>query len=191
MLNLIIFGPPGCGKGTQSKLVARRFNLTHISTGDLLRREIRNNTDVGQKVEPFVDAGLLVPDKIVMRLLYHEILKYNDANGFVFDGFPRSVIQAKALNKFLNIYKIELLLVISIWVEKDELIRRMLGRGEDSGRSDDKEQIINKRLEVYQQRTKPILDHYRQQNKLHFVSGMAPVREVAGKIASLVDSKLS
>ncbi|MFW5778361.1 MAG: adenylate kinase [Bacteroidota bacterium] len=190
MLNVIIFGPPGCGKGTQSKLLARRFHLTHVSTGDLLRHEIRKESDVGKKVKPFVDNGLLVPDKIVMRKLYHEILKHSDTRGFVFDGFPRSVLQANALDKFMNIYKVELLLVIAIWVEKEELFRRMMGRAEDSGRSDDKEQIIDKRLQVYHLRTKPILDHYQQQNKLFFVSGMAPVREVAGKIASLVESKL-
>jgi len=190
MLNLIIFGPPGCGKGTQSKLVARRFNLTHVSTGDLLRHEIRKKSDVGKKVKPFVDNGLLAPDKIVMRKLYHEVLKYPDTNGFVFDGFPRSVLQANALDKFLNLYKIQLLLVIAIWVEKEELFRRMLGRAEDSGRSDDREQIIDKRLEVYHLRTKPILDYYQQQDKVFFVSGMAPVREVAGKIDSLVKSKL-
>ncbi|MFP4287626.1 MAG: adenylate kinase [Bacteroidales bacterium] len=190
MLNVIIFGPPGCGKGTQSKLLARRFHLTHVSTGDLLRHEIRKESDVGKKVKPFVDNGLLVPDKIVMRKLYHEILKHSDTRGFVFDGFPRSVLQANALDKFMNIYKVELLLVIAIWVEKEELFRRMMGRAEDSGRSDDNEQIIDKRLQVYHLRTKPILDHYQQQNKLFFVSGMAPVREVAGKIASLVESKL-
>lgn len=190
MLNLIIFGPPGCGKGTQSKLVARKFKLTHVSTGDLLREDIRNKTDIGKKVKPYVDSGLLVPDKIVMRKLYHEVLKYPDSNGFVFDGFPRSVLQANALDKFLNLYKIQLLLVIAVQVEKNELFRRLLGRAEDSGRTDDKEQIIQKRLEIYHLRTKPLLDHYKQQNKLFFVSGMAPVREVAGKIADMVESNL-
>ncbi len=164
--------------------------MTHVSTGDLLRHEIRKKSDVGKKVKPFVDNGLLAPDKIVMRKLYHEVLKYPDTNGFVFDGFPRSVLQANALDKFLNLYKIQLLLVIAIWVEKEELFRRMLGRAEDSGRSDDREQIIDKRLEVYHLRTKPILDYYQQQDKVFFVSGMAPVREVAGKIDSLVKSKL-
>ncbi len=190
MLNIIIFGPPGSGKGTQSSKIVEKYNLTHLSTGDLLREEISKDTPLGRKVKGYIDKGLLVPDKIVLREFYCRASEHMDSPGFVFDGFPRTIVQAEALDRMLNRQNIPINLVISVEVEENELFKRMMGRAEDSGRSDDAEEIIWRRIEVYKEQTLPLLNFYTKQGKLVPINGMAPVEDVFSKISHAIDTYL-
>ncbi len=190
MLNLIIFGPPGSGKGTQSARIVEKYHLIHLSTGDLLRDEMENGTPLGKMVRKYIDKGLLVPDEIVLKELYQKASTHMDAPGFIFDGFPRTIVQAEALDRLLEKRNIPIGLVISVEVDEEELFRRLMGRAEDSGRSDDSDVIIRRRLEVYKQQTHPLIAYYRKQGKIITVNGMAPVDEVFGKICQAVDKHL-
>ena len=188
MLNLVIFGPPGSGKGTQSARIEKKYRLIHLSTGDLFRDEMDNNTPLGNEVRQYIDKGMLVPDDIVLKVLYQYVADHADAPGFIFDGFPRTIVQAKALDDLLNEKGLPINLVISVEVEEKELYRRILGRGEDSGRSDDSEDIVRQRLEVYEQQTKPLLEYYNQQGKIVAINGMEHVDTVFSKITHAVDT---
>ncbi len=188
MLNLVIFGPPGSGKGTQSARIVEKYDLIHMSTGDMLREEMSKETPLGAEVSQFIDKGLLVPDEIVLKMLYQHISDHFGSPGFIFDGFPRTIIQAEALDKMLCDREVPINLVISVEVEEKELYKRILGRGEDSGRSDDSEGIVRQRLEVYKSQTMPLLDYYSKQDKIAAINGMAPVDEVFAKICRAVDT---
>ena len=188
MLNLVIFGPPGSGKGTQSARIVKKYDLIHLSTGDMLREEMSNETPLGKEVSQYIDKGLLVPDEIVLKMLYQHIIEHLGAPGFIFDGFPRTIVQAEALDKKLVGRGVPINLVISVEVEEKELFRRILGRGEDSGRSDDSEDIVHQRLDVYKKQTMPLLDYYRNQGKIAAINGMCPVDEVFAKICRAVDT---
>ncbi len=187
MLNLILFGPPGSGKGTQSCRVARRFNLVHLSTGDLFRAEVRKGTELGLQLAKYMRKGLLVPDTIVLKKLYQSAMEYCHSPGLIFDGFPRTINQALTLDKLLEKKNIPVDIVFFMVVDEHELISRMLGRAEDSGRLDDNEKIIYKRMEVYEQQTRPLKDYYQHQNKLSCISGMAPVDIVSERIAKVIE----
>ncbi|MFW5793030.1 MAG: adenylate kinase [Bacteroidota bacterium] len=187
MLNIIIFGPPGSGKGTQSSLIVQKYNLVHLSTGDILRQEIEEQTAVGKEAKKFIDDGLLVPDEIVLKILYHKASDNALAEGFVFDGFPRTIVQAEILDKMLEKRKMPIDVVISVEVKEEELFKRMMGRAEDSGRSDDNEETIKKRIEVYKNQTYPLIDYYRRQGKLVAVNGMESVDKVFEKISRSID----
>ncbi len=190
MLNLIIFGPPGSGKGTQSAHIVKKYGVTHLSTGELLRDEIEKNTSLGKEVSKFIDKGLLVPDEIVLKKLYASISEHVELPGFIFDGFPRTIVQAESLDHMLNQYCQPICMVVSVEVEERELISRLIGRAEDSGRSDDTKEVAFRRLEVYKEQTMPLISYYRKQGKMVSVNGMAPVDEVFKKISLAIDTYL-
>lgn len=190
MLNIIIFGPPGSGKGTQSARIVEKYDLIHLSTGDLFREEMEKNTPLGQEARKYIDKGLLVPDDIVLRELYSRASAHMDSPGFIFDGFPRTIVQAEALDQMLDKNGIPICLVIAVEVDKKELFKRILGRGEDSGRSDDSEKIVHRRLQVYEDQTMPLISYYREQGKFVSINGMAHVDEVFNKICLAIDTYL-
>lgn len=191
MLNLIIFGPPGSGKGTQSTKIVQKYDLLHLSTGELLREEMQKDTPLGREVSKYIDQGLLVPDDIVWRELYEYVSQHLDAPGFIFDGFPRTIVQAKALDCLLQEKGVPISLVISVEVEEVELFSRLLGRSEDSGRSDDSAEIAKRRLQVYKDQTFPLISYYKAQGKIVSIDGMAPVDEVFSRICKAVDGFLA
>jgi adenylate kinase len=190
MLNLVIFGPPGSGKGTQSARLVEKYKLIHLSTGDLLREEMQKDTALGKEVKKYINNGLLVPDEIVMKELYQVAIQHGNSPGLIFDGFPRTIHQAEMLDCQLEKRFVPISLVISVEVEEKELFRRMMGRAEDSGRSDDTEDVIWRRIEVYKSQTLPLISYYDKQGKIVSVNGMAPVDEVFEKISVSIDSFL-
>lgn len=186
MFNMIMFGPPGSGKGTQSKLVAEHYDFLHLSTGDLFRREIENKTALGDIVKAFINRGLLVPDNIVMREFYRYALMHQEASGIVFDGFPRNPKQAANLDMVFHKKELRIALVIFMQVPDHELITRVLGRAIDSGRTDDTIEIMQKRLEVYKTITRPVIDYYKVTRRLVEVDGTREVEVVANEIKDIV-----
>lgn len=190
MLNIIIFGPPGSGKGTQSAKIVEKYNLVHLSTGDLMREEIAKDTPLGREVKKFIDKGMLVPDEIIMRELYEKASEHLDSSGLIFDGFPRTIIQAEMLDQMLNKHGIPIDVVLSVDVSEEELFKRLMGRAEDSGRSDDTADIIWQRIDVYKEQTFPLIDFYKKQGKIVSINGMSPVEKVFGKITKAVDTYL-
>jgi len=188
MLNLIIFGPPGSGKGTQSARITKKYCLTHISTGDLLREEMARATELGKEIAGFIDQGILVPDDIVIKELKQTLKQYSLETGFIFDGFPRTLVQAEMLDEMLNSVAMAVDMVISIDVSEQELLQRLMGRSEDSGRSDDCEEVIWKRIEVYKSQSLPLIGYYADQGKLVKINGMDPVDKVFGKISHAIDT---
>ena len=190
MLNIIICGAPGCGKGTQSDLIVDKYKLTHLSTGDLLRKEIALKTELGREAESYISKGNLVPDKMIIDILSKAITgKTDDSKGIILDGFPRTVAQAEALETMMANLNKEIDLLIDLQVENHELIDRLLKRGETSGRSDDNMETIKKRLEVYQTKTAPVSDFYKNKNKYASIHGMGTIDEIFGRIATVLNSK--
>lgn len=190
MLNIIICGAPGCGKGTQSELIVEKYNLKHLSTGDLLRKEINEKTELGIVAETYISKGNLVPDSMIIDILTKTI-DAEDANspGIILDGFPRTVEQAEALEVMLNQRNRETTALLSLQVENRELISRLLKRGETSGRSDDNLETIKKRLQVYETKTAPVNEFYKNSGKYHAIDGMGTVEEIFGRISEVLDSK--
>jgi adenylate kinase len=166
MFNLILFGPPGCGKGTQSSNIIERYQLQHISTGDLLRHEVSNETTLGVEAKKYMDQGLLVPDEVVIGMISSKIDETPNTRGFIFDGFPRTKAQAEALDKLLDFKTAPIQLVLSLEVPEDELVRRLVERGITSGRSDDNEEVISKRIREYYEKTAPVASYYDSLGKL-------------------------
>jgi len=187
MFNIILHGPPGCGKGTQSALIAEKYSLTHISTGDILRKEIELHTAIGEIVKKFVDRGYLVPDDIIMREIFTSAIKKNGNKGLLFDGFPRTNFQAEYLDEILEHKCQKISLVINLKVDEEELYKRVHGRSSDSNRSDDNSDILKNRIEIYYLSTHPLIEYYKSQGKLYTVSGMAPVKDVFERICILID----
>jgi adenylate kinase len=188
MLNIIICGAPGCGKGTQSDLIVEKYKLKHLSTGDLLRKEIAEKSELGMIAESYISKGNLVPDEMIISILAKNIEGQN-GNGIVLDGFPRTVAQAEALQTMLSNNGKEISVLLDLNVERDELIDRLLKRGQTSGRSDDNMETIKKRLEVYELQTAPVSDFYRNLNKYASVNGMGSVDEIFERISTVLDSK--
>jgi len=171
MFNLVLFGPPGSGKGTQSENIVTTYNLHHISTGDLLRDEVSRHTPLGTEAKKYMDQGMLVPDEVVIGMISSKIDETPDARGFVFDGFPRTRTQAEALDKLLEFKQTKIHLVLSLDVPEPELIKRLVSRGETSGRSDDTEEVITKRIKEYHLKTQPVANYYFGSGKLETVTG--------------------
>jgi len=188
MFNMILHGPPGCGKGTQSALIAEKYLLTHISTGDILRKEIELHTAIGEIVKKFVDRGYLVPDDIIMREIFTSAIKNKGNMGIIFDGFPRTTFQAEYLDEIFERKGQKISLVINLEVDEDELFKRVHGRSSDSNRTDDNSVILKNRIEVYYKSTHPLIEYFESQRKLYTVSGMAPVNEVFERISILIDN---
>lgn len=191
MFNIILFGPPGSGKGTQSEYLIKNFGLTHVSTGDLLRSEIENKTELGLEAKKFIDEGQLVPDSVVIGMIKDLYTKKQDAKGFIFDGFPRTVEQAKALDTFLKEKNAPIQVLISLDVPTEELKKRLIERGKISGRTDDNEETIALRIQEYLNKTKPVEEHYKQQDKLKVVEGTGSISSISENIASLIKAYVS
>ncbi len=177
MFNLVLFGPPGSGKGTQSENIVTTYNLQHISTGDLLRDEVSRHTPLGTEAKKYMDQGMLVPDEVVIGMIDSKIDENPDARGFIFDGFPRTRNQADALDKLLEFKNTSINLVLSLEVNETDLIKRLVLRGQTSGRSDDTEEVITKRIKEYHLKTQPVADYYETQGKLERVAGDNPIPE--------------
>ena len=188
MFNLILFGPPGSGKGTQSEKLVEKFGFIHLSTGNLLRQEISEQTALGLQAKNFMDKGQLVPDEVVIGMIDTCLEKNKESKGFLFDGFPRTVAQAEALDKLLSFRKTAIDKVIALNVDEEELVRRLLKRGETSQRSDDTDEaIIRNRFDVYKQETEPVADYYRQQQKLQEIKGVGGIEEIFNQISSAIE----
>ena len=189
MLNLVLFGPPGAGKGTQSNLLIDRYNLVHLSTGDILRSEIAAGTNLGLEAKYLMDKGDLVPDEIVIGMISSKLDNNPQAKGFIFDGFPRTTTQAVALDNLLEGKGTSITSMISLKVDDVELIRRLLQRGENSGRADDQnKEIISNRINEYNNKTAPLKEFYANQNKLTEIEGIGSVDEISIKLYTLIDS---
>lgn len=177
MFNLVLFGPPGSGKGTQSENIVNTYQLQHISTGDLLRDEVARQTPLGVEARKYMDQGILVPDEVVIGMISGKIDETPDARGFVFDGFPRTRAQAEALDKLLEFKNTKIDLVLALDVPEAELIKRLVGRGLTSGRSDDNEEVITKRIKEYRSKTEPVASYYGSYGKLETIAGNHPVED--------------
>src|SRR6185436_12751823 len=170
MFNLILFGPPGSGKGTQSEKLVEKYGLVHLSTGNLLREEITNKTPLGLEAKAFIDKGQLVPDEVVIGMVDSFFEHHKEAKGFLFDGFPRTAAQAVALDKLLELKKTEIAAVLALEVTEEELVKRLLNRGKTSGRSDDtNEEVIRRRFAVYTNETEPVAGHYKKEKKFQSI----------------------
>ena len=189
MLNVVIFGAPGSGKGTQSELIIKKYGLFHISTGDVLRSEMKNGTELGKTAKEFIEKGQLVPDSLIIDMLAN-VLDSNEAakDGVIFDGFPRTIPQAQALNEMLKERGTAVSIVVGLDVEESELIDRLLKRGQVSGRSDDNYETIKSRLDVYNNQTSPLKDFYIKEGKYADIKGMGTVEEIFGRIEAAIDS---
>lgn len=192
MFNLILFGPPGSGKGTQSEKIVNKFGLKHLSTGDLLRREIGAKTPLGLEAKSFMDKGQLVPDEVVIGMIDSSIDQNSDAKGFLFDGFPRTAAQAEALDKLLALKKSSISKVLALEVSEEELVKRLLKRGETSGRSDDtNEEVIRKRLTVYKNETEVVADHYKALDKFERIQGEGTVDEIFEALSRAIEAEIN
>ncbi|WP_164108180.1 MULTISPECIES: adenylate kinase [Sphingobacterium] len=191
MLNLVLFGPPGAGKGTQSEKLISKYNLVHISTGDLFRAHIKNQTDLGKQVSQIIADGNLVPDSITIAMLEEEIKKNPEAKGFIFDGFPRTVAQAEALDQFLVDNDSAISGVIALDVNEEELTQRIAKRQEISGRADDAADKLKKRIEEYFGKTIHVLPYYEAQNKLSKVNGIGDIDTIFTELSHVIDSYIA
>ena len=187
MLNLIIFGPPGVGKGTQAIKLAEHYNLVHISTGDILRNEIKRETELGIMVKDFLDRGDLVTDELLILILESVFDDHKDATGFIFDGFPRTLPQAEALDRMMARKSYPLTNVLSLVVPLEELLKRLLIRSEDQGRTDDTEEIIKNRLIKYQKHTEPLIDFFQKKGIFTEIHGVGTVDEIFKKLCNIID----
>jgi adenylate kinase len=183
MFNLILFGPPGSGKGTQSIKIAEKFQLKHISTGEILRSEIKKKSELGLLAKILIDKGELVPDNLLIKILYAVFENNKGVKGFIFDGFPRTIVQAEELDKLLLKLNDGIFKVISLDVADEEVIGRLLKRAEIEGRKDDNKETINNRLKVYKQQTAPLLDYYKNQGKLIKINGVGSVDDIFNVIS--------
>jgi adenylate kinase len=190
MLNIVLFGPPGSGKGTQAILLKEKYQLFHISTGDIFRREIKGKTELGLEVTGYLDQGKLVPDEVTFKVLAAEILNNRDktGNGILFDGYPRTLPQAEIMDRFFDERGTPVSIVLSLVVHDEEVVRRILLRGKSSGRSDDSdEKVVRERLKVYKDQTLPLADYYRARGKYVELNGEGTVEEISGRLCAEID----
>lgn len=191
MLNLVLFGPPGAGKGTQSQKIVAKYNLVHLSTGDIFRDNIKGGTELGVLAKSFMDKGELVPDEVTINMLQAEVAKNENASGFIFDGFPRTVPQAEALDALMTKLNTSITLMIELSVPEEELTKRLLLRGKDSGRADDvNPEIIANRIAVYHKQTAIAADHYSRQGKYHKVEGVGAIDDIFNSISRVIDGNV-
>jgi adenylate kinase len=187
MLNIVLFGPPGSGKGTQSENIIMKYSLTHLSTGDILRAELAAKTELGLKAKAIMEKGELVSDEIVIGMIANKLDSNKETKGFIFDGFPRTVAQAKALDKLLAAREMKIDMMLGLEVEKNELVNRLLKRGEETGRADDNIETIENRINVYNTQTTPVMEYYQAQGKYFPVNGIGNIVEISQSIFGIVD----
>lgn len=189
MLNLVLFGPPGAGKGTQSEKLIEKYKLVHLSTGDILRSEITQGTALGLEAKKLMDQGTLVPDQVVIGMISNKLDSNKDARGFIFDGFPRTVAQAEALDELLKSKSSSISGMVALEVNSDELEKRLLLRGKESGRPDDANpEVIRKRIVEYNSKTAPVANYYKDQNKFSSINGIGTIDEIFDSICKVVDT---
>ena len=189
MLNIVLFGPPGAGKGTQAEVLVEKFKLKHLSTGDILRDRIAKKTELGILAKSYIDQGNLVPDEVVVGMIKNVVKENQDAKGFIFDGFPRTTEQAVALDEMLKELEIPLTGMLALEVEKEELIKRLLERGKTSGRSDDADvSVIENRINVYNEKTFPLVSYYSKQDKYHPIEGIGTIEEITTRLEKVINS---
>jgi adenylate kinase len=189
MLNIVLFGPPGAGKGTQSEKLIDRFQLVHLSTGDIFRANIKGETELGMLAKSYMAKGELVPDSVTISMLESEVNKYADPKGFIFDGFPRTSAQADALDNFLTSKGTEITAMLALEVEETELKARLLNRAQTSGRPDDADpEIIQNRINVYNRETAPVADFYRAQNKYRGINGIGSIEEISDRLFKAIET---
>ena len=189
MLNLVLFGPPGAGKGTQSQKLIEKHGLIHLSTGDLLRGEISQGTELGLEAKKLMDQGILVPDEVVIGMISNKLDANKDAEGFIFDGFPRTVAQAEALDNLLKSKESAISGMIALEVNDDELERRLLERGKESGRPDDANpEVIRKRIKEYNDKTAPVAGFYQNQEKFTSINGIGSIDQIYGAIDAVIEA---
>ena len=187
MLNIVIFGAPGSGKGTQSERIVEKYGINHISTGDVLRAEIKNGTELGKTAKGYIDQGQLVPDELMIDILASVFDSFEDSKGVIFDGFPRTIAQAEALKKMLAERGQDVTVMVDLEVPEDELMTRLIKRGKDSGRADDNEETIKKRLHVYHSQTAPLIDWYKNEKKYQHINGLGTMDGIFADICEAVD----
>jgi adenylate kinase len=188
MFNIVLFGPPGAGKGTQALKLVETYNLVHLSTGDILRAEMKRNSPLGKKVKNLIEKGELVPDEIVIELIRENLNNNKTADGLIFDGFPRTVEQAKSLDEMLKKESLNIALMVTLEVEEEELISRILLRGQSSGRADDSDQAtIKNRINVYNEQTTPVAEYYRQQGKHVSIDNMGTIENTFSQLKVYIE----
>lgn len=188
MLNIILFGPPGSGKGTQAESLIEKYQILHISTGDLFRYEMGNNTPLGLKAKEYMAKGELVPDEVTIGMLKNKVNSNPDARGIIFDGFPRTIAQAEALDSFLKEKETHVSVLVALDVPDEELVARLLNRGKSSGRADDNdEQIIRNRIQVYKSETAPVFDYYAASGKAVLINGVGSIQEIFDRLCEAID----
>lgn len=187
MLNIVIFGAPGSGKGTQSERIVEKYGINHISTGDVLRAEIKNGTELGKTAKGYIDQGQLIPDELMIDILGSVFDSFKDSKGVIFDGFPRTIAQAEALKKMLAERGQDVSVMLDLEVPEDELMVRLIKRGKDSGRADDNEETIKKRLHVYHSQTSPLIDWYKNEKKYQHINGLGTMEGIFAEICEAVD----
>ena len=191
MFNLILFGPPGSGKGTQSEKIIEKFNLVHLSTGDLLRSQIAQQTALGLEAKTLMDKGHLVPDEVVVGMISTALEENPEAKGFLFDGFPRTATQAEALDGLLEIKKTPVKVMLALDVSEDELVKRILKRGQSSGRTDDTDEtIIAARVAEYKNKTEAVADYYRKSDKVVMVPGEGSIDEIFERLSAEIEKRM-
>ena len=188
MLNIVLFGAPGCGKGTQASRLREHYGINHVSTGEVIRAEIARGTELGRSMEEYIKTGRLAPDAVVIGMIANYVAEHRDAAGNIFDGFPRTTIQAEEFDKILGGHGLGVTLMVDMHVPEEELVRRILLRGKDSGRADDaSEEVIRERLAVYHRQTAVVADYYTAQQKYAAVNGVGTMDEVFDRIAAVID----
>ncbi|CAM3976299.1 adenylate kinase [Flavobacterium antarcticum] len=189
MINIVLFGKPGAGKGTQAEFLKTKYNLTHLSTGDIFRFNIKGDTDLGKLAKTFMDKGELVPDAVTIKMLESECNNHPDSSGFLFDGFPRTLSQAEALDAFLESKNEQITATIALEADDEVLVKRILERGKTSGRPDDQDaEKIRNRYQEYNEKTAPLMDYYKGQNKFHSVNGIGSIQEITERLSLVINS---
>ena len=189
MINLVLFGPPGAGKGTQAEKLIEKYGFNHISTGEVIREQIRKGTELGRSVQSYIEKGQLAPDGLVIDIIADYVAKHKDAKGNIFDGFPRTTVQAKAFDEIMEKNSTPVSVMLSLEVPDEELVKRLLLRGKESGRADDSnEGVIRDRIDVYKAQTAVVADHYKPQGKHRAVNGLGTIDEIFGRLCQEIES---
>ena len=189
MFNLVLFGPPGAGKGTQAEKLIEKYGFNHISTGEVIREQIRKGTELGRSVQSYIEKGQLAPDGLVIDIIADYVAKHKDAKGNIFDGFPRTTVQAKAFDEIMEKNSTPVSVMLSLEVPDEELVKRLLLRGKESGRADDSnEGVIRDRIDVYNAQTAVVADHYKPQGKHRAVNGLGTIDEIFGRLCQEIES---